>query len=440
MSQIPLLILGDAPSLTTGLARIGRDIATQLTRMPQFRVAYLGRGNGAHIGGGIADARLPFMQYTYQPTAENQWGARELPDVWRNWANGQRGVIFTIWDPSRLTWFGNPQEEMVNFGYSDLHRFLTSDQFERWGYFAVDAEGPGEGGALTPMLADTLAGYDRVLAYSKFGKRVIEASLRQTIGTATENEGLRLDWLPHGYNASVFQPRDRMEARFALACSLRTYTKAGGELATNHSAPLVGCVMANQPRKDWGLWARTMQLVAREIPSLVLWAHTDSIDRHWDLRILLDTFGLADRTIVTVDQPSDTEMSWRYSACDLTVLPSLGEGFGYPIVESQACGVAAIHGNYAAGVELLPDGSPYVINPKVLTLDTRYCMMRPVFEPEEWATAAVYLLQRIAQNGTPPPSSAHMRYVEHLRWPELWPRVWQPWFEAGAQRFAERAG
>lgn len=431
MGQIPLLILGDSPSLTTGLARIGRDIATQLARMPQFRTAYLGRGNGAHIGGGIADARLPFMQYTYQPTAENQWGARELPDVWRNWANGQRGVIFTIWDPSRLTWFGNPMD-MGEGEYAELYRFLTSGEFERWGYFAIDAEGPGEGGALAPILADTIAGYDRVLAYSRFGEWVIEASLKSVGWLKALSTTPEIDWLPHGYNASTFQPRDRMKARFALACSPRIYTKAGGELATNHEAPLIGCVMSNQPRKDWGLWARSMQLVAREIPSLILWAHTDSINRYWDLRILLDTFGLADRTIVTTDQPSDVEMSWRYSACDLTVLPSLGEGFGYPIVESQACGVPAVHIDYAAGAELIND-KRRLARPEMYALDTRYCMMRPVASPHNLGMTVTQALRAGYIR------DAMVEQVMHLRWPELWPRVWQPWLEHGARQFAERA-
>lgn len=433
MSQLPILFVGDSPSLSTGLARIGRDLATQLTRLPQYRVAYLGRGLGAHTGQGIADSRLPFMQYTYQPTADNQWGARELPDVWRNWAQGERGVIFTVWDASRLTWFGNPLP--MGSEYDGLYRFLTSGEFERWGYFAVDSEGPGEGGALAPMLADTVAGYDRVVAYSRFGKRVLEASLAETMWA-----GGQVDWMPHGYNASAFQPRDRADGRRLLAQAqdhLVDNPSAGWLHADPMSRNVVGCVMANQPRKDWGLWARSMQLVARELPNLVLWTHTDSLDRHWDLRMLLDTFGLAQRTIVTTDQPSDVEMSWRYSACDLTVLPSLGEGFGYPIVESQACGVPVVHGDCAAGTELLPDG-PFRIDPHIFTLDTRYCLMRPVFSPHSWSGAVLDVLRDTCWAQEPRPSRVVMGTVAHLRWTDLWPRVWQPWWVKAAEQFAQR--
>lgn len=289
-----------------------------------------------------------------------------------------------------------------------------------------------EGGGLAPMLADTLAGYDRVVAYSRFGKRVIEATLAETMWA-----GNHVDWMPHGYNASAFQPRDRAEGRQHLLSACSTNSALVTNVMVDINGPWVGCVMANQPRKDWGLWARSMQLVAREIPNLVLWAHTDSIDRHWDLRMLLDTFGLAQRTIVTTDTPSDVEMSWRYSACDLTVLPSLGEGFGYPIVESQACGVPVLHGDCAAGTELLPDG-PFRVDPHIFTLDTRYCVMRPVFSPHSWSGAILDVLRDTCWAQEPRPSPVMVSRVAHLRWTDLWPRVWQPWFEQAARQFESR--
>lgn len=422
---IPLLFIGDAPSLSTGLARIGRDLATLTSRLPQFRVAYLGRGSGADTNGGIADSRLPFFQYTFQPTAADQWGEGVLADVWRNWSRGERGVIMTIWDISRLTWFGNP----IDTGNTALYETLTSGQFERWGYFAVDAEGAGEDGALPPILAEALAGYDRVLAYSRFGKRVLMNTIKQHYARPdVEGWTPEVDWLPHGYVHTAFQPRDRHKARSRFGYEDGLVRRVPPDLK------LVGCVMANQPRKDWGLWARSMRIVCEQLPNVRLWAHTDSIDRYWDLRILLDVFGLADRTVITLDNPSDEEMSWRYSACDLTVLPSLGEGFGYPIVESMACGVPVVHGNVAGGAELIPD-TPLLVEPEMCTMDTRWGVMRPVFSPEKWAATIIDVLKY----GAPAPNHVLCDSVRHLRWSELWPRTWEKWFTEGARAFEERS-
>lgn len=401
--QIPLLFLGDSPSLPTGLGRIGRDLALLASRLPQFRVAYLGRGGGAHVNTGIADSRLPFMQYTYQPTMNDQWGATVLPDVWRNWARGDRGAIFTVWDPSRLTHFGNPHS--LDPAHDPWYLFATSSEYEKWGYFAIDAEGPGRVGALPHMLAATMRGYDRVLAYSRFGRQIIEASFDHVLDDPHPD----VDWLPHGYNGSVFYPRGRAAP----------------------DAVRVGCVMSNQPRKDWGVWAQMAALIAANDPNVQFWAHTDSLDAHWDLRTLVDTFGLVGRTIITTDQPSDPEMALRYSACDVVVLPSLGEGFGYPIVEAQACGVPVLHTKYAGGAELLPIDQ--LILPDGFRIDTRHCLRRPVLDASAWAERVGYWLVRRDLPGI------HQQRVANLEWKKLAP-LWERWLVAGAERLVAARG
>src|SRR5688572_13575653 len=88
MSQIPILFYGDSPTLLSGLGRITRDLALAVSRLPQYRVATLGRSN-AETGAGIADSRLPFMQYTFAPAVMDQWGTRVLPSVWENHARGE---------------------------------------------------------------------------------------------------------------------------------------------------------------------------------------------------------------------------------------------------------------------------------------------------------------------------------------------------------------
>src|SRR6185295_13845386 len=99
MTPIPILFLGDSPHLSTGLARIGRDLSCCLTKLPQFRVGYLGRG-------GHGSSQLPYAQYNFPEAA--QWGEHHIEQVWRDFAGDSKGVIFTIWDPSRLHWFANP--------------------------------------------------------------------------------------------------------------------------------------------------------------------------------------------------------------------------------------------------------------------------------------------------------------------------------------------
>src|SRR5262245_46008718 len=162
MTTVPILFLGDAPHLPTGLGRIGRDLATCVSQLPEFRVGYLGRG-------GFGSSQLPFAQY-YFPEA-HQWGEAYIQPVWRDFAQGQRGIVFSIWDASRLHWLANP----AGIGGS-LEEFLRGGSCQRWGYFPVDSRGVG--GGLTALSADTVRHYDRVLAYGRFGADV----LGQTLG------------------------------------------------------------------------------------------------------------------------------------------------------------------------------------------------------------------------------------------------------------------
>jgi glycosyltransferase involved in cell wall biosynthesis len=51
--------------------------------------------------------------------------------------------------------------------------------------------------------------------------------------------------------------------------------------------------------------------------------------------------------IVQINRPTDTEIIALYSSCEALVFPSYSEGFGWPIIEAQACGAPVITSNKA---------------------------------------------------------------------------------------------
>lgn len=380
--QVPILFLSDSPAMTGGLSRIGRDIACIASQMEEFRVGYLGRGV-------LASRKLPFMQY---PFAESyQWGEELLQLVWEDFAGGEAGIVMSIWDPSRLLWFADP------VGLPN-EQWLRTAPFKRWGYFPVDSHAPS--GALTAIAGHAVNKFDRVLAYGMWGSNVLSA----TRGTET-------DWLPHGINMDVFRPRDKGAVRVLTGI---------GEDTT-----LVGCVMTNQERKDWGLAFATIALLRQRLPKVKAWFKVDSIDRHWDLRALAADYGLVDVIHGDLNSYKDEELSFMYSACDVTFLPSLGEGFGYPIAESLACGVPVIHGTYGGGAELVPK-KEWLVEPAAIRIDTRYNCVRPVYDPTKWADAIYGALAA--------PESAEFcrESMEHLSWVNL-KMPWQKWLRGGLQ-------
>src|SRR5438309_1472461 len=93
---IPLLIVGDGPDQPTGLGRIGHDLAWLLSGMPEFKVGYLGR---------LAFGRSKFPWTQYVIGVQDQWGEGRIQKAWEDLSGGKKGIIFTVWDASRLLWF-----------------------------------------------------------------------------------------------------------------------------------------------------------------------------------------------------------------------------------------------------------------------------------------------------------------------------------------------
>src|SRR5262245_30170095 len=115
-------------------------------------------------------------------------------------------------------------------------------------------------------------------------------------------------------------------------------------------------------------------------------------------------------TLITQSgQFSDAELSYAYSACDATFLPSLGEGFGYPVVESLACGVPCVTGSYGGAAELIPN-EDWLVEPLAERLDTMHNCLRPVYTPVDFAE----LLDNILQEPVAP--EVCTTAVEHLDW------------------------
>jgi glycosyltransferase involved in cell wall biosynthesis len=400
MTTKPLLILSDSPSSTTGLGRICRDLATRLHKHCSdiFRVATLGYG-------GPGSSKLPFQQYGIHSI--DNWLVPELPMVWEDFAGSERGIVLTIWDPSRLQWFSQPDYCKV----PGLSEWLKVAPFDRWGYFPVDASGPN--GKLTEIIKHSICGYDRGLCYSKWAEGIV----RETIGE-THAGRLGLTSLPHGIDTAIFQPHDRQEAK-------QRFRKLGF-IGLTDSSFLVGIVATNQARKDFGLGIEVCSRLLKQGLDVRIWIHTDVLKRHWDIVALLQDFDLLGRVVITTNPFTDEQMCQLYSACDVTLGIGLGEGFGYPIFESLASGTPCIHGWYGGAAEHLPETCMPSEGEHRYRMEGQFNCVRPVWTEGAW-THQIHIVKDL--------TIEHEKWMlpEHLDWNNLWPR-WEAWFREGVKK------
>ena len=398
---VPLLIISDAPSSGTGLGRICRDIASRVhTHMKDvYRVATLGYG-------GPGTREFGFPQYNIE--GMQSWITPNLPQVAEDWFGDETGILMFIWDASRVSWFSQPRGfAELTAQFPALQQWLFQMKHKKWIYAPIDAEGLN--GKLTFPLMQTLLGFDRILAYGPFGEGVI----RRTIGDE-ESDNRGLTNLPHGIDTDIFFPMNRGLCRKLFLQKTRAEALIGPTLPIDDYESLVGIVATNNPRKNWALGLEAVAKLSQD-RKLRLWLHVDTFDRYWSIPSLLVDLGLIDKTVVSLGHLSDDNLAVGYSACDVTM--GIGpEGFGLPLIESQACGTPVVTGSYAGGSDIVPKAMQ--IEPYAFYHEGLYSTRRPVFDSGLWAKMANQWI------GT------RVEMDPQYDWVNLWPRF-EEWFREG---------
>ncbi len=181
-----------------------------------------------------------------------------------------------------------------------------------------------------------------VLAMSRFGQGVMRAG------------GIEAHYVPHGVNTAVFRPRDRAAARRALGWPTDRFIV--GQVAMNQGMP---------SRKCFSEHIEAFATLKARHPDALLYLHTilDSRAGGVDIPAICAGFNLVlGRDVLStgtysylMGQPLDW-LAHAYSAFDVLLSASSGEGFGLPILEAQSCGTPVIVGGWSAMQELCFSG------------------------------------------------------------------------------------
>lgn len=408
----PFIVYGDGPRLPTGLARIARDLMTHLVA-EQEELGIRPAQVGVDWPGGWHFQTWDFCGF--QPNDQDQ-GREALHVVVEELhrVTGVQPIVLMIMDPARCY-------DLTRVGPVVRNGPAVKIDCQFWGYYPLDAMNRLQaiGGPAARAVLDT----DRLLGYGRWGAGVLKRTLEQhqpKFRHITTPAIKPIPYLPHGIDTRVFRPGVPLEEADA---SFQQWAKLQGDRVR------IGCVATNQARKDLGLLFSTIaELKAQGLP-VAIWLHTDKLTHIWDIGELVTTCGLKQQEVaVSTEELSDPQMAARYGWSDLTIAPGLGEGFGYPIVESLACGTPVVHGDYAGGVELLPHPG-WLIEATAWRLESLYALLRPVLHPKDVAVVVRAIVEQKAD--APELMQAYCSgSVAHLDWQYLWPR-WRGWIKAG---------
>lgn len=190
------------------------------------------------------------------------------------------------------------------------------------------------------------------IAMSRFGEEMLT------------DAGVDCLYAPHGIDTSVFKPTTHMTGRDGQSITGREF------MGVTDDQFVVGMVSANKGgkgspnRKSFPEAFLAFGMFAKQYPDAVLYVHTERDGNMGGINLvtLAKACGIPSDQIRFVDPfvwrmgITDDHLAAIYSGMNVLLQPSMGEGFGIPLVEAGACGVPAIVSNATAQPELLGDG------------------------------------------------------------------------------------
>jgi glycosyltransferase involved in cell wall biosynthesis len=169
---------------------------------------------------------------------------------------------------------------------------------------------------------------------------------------------IECEYAPHAIDTKVYKPSYKIGNHdINEYMGLKDDNFVVGVVAANKASGLVH-------RKAYGELILAFSIFAKDKPDAVLYLHTDSfgLSGGWNLLNILASLGVKKEQVI-FPNPQDyrfglaqSDLAALYTRMDVLLAPSLGEGFGVPSVEAQACGTRVIGSNWAATPDLVsPD-------------------------------------------------------------------------------------
>jgi glycosyltransferase involved in cell wall biosynthesis len=217
----------------------------------------------------------------------------------------------------------------------------------RWApWFPVDHD------PMPEAVADTVRHAFQPIVYAKHAEQ------------SAKDAGLSVAYVPHGVDTSVYSPTPQAEAR--------------ARFGLPEDAFVVGMVAANKGKPSRKALPTQLEAFGRfhaDHPDAILYLHTHLMPDMDGLNLpaVMQACGVPEDAVRVCDQYrnimgyADEVMATLYSSMDVLLSATMGEGFGVPIIEAQACGTPVIVGGWTAMPELVGQGWVVTDHERVLT-------------------------------------------------------------------------
>ena len=304
-------------------------------------------------------SRLTDRYEVHQLVINHRGGSRD--DGW--WIHGNR----TPGDPQGLRALKSLIVETrphLVFTLHDLfYQFRYARCLEEFPRVARVAYMPIDGELTKRGWLRAFAGFDRIVAYTEFGRRQLE-DLTGEGGHGSRPGPSRIGVIPHGVDTSVFRPLggglgDRRAARRLVF---------GGGLAGEDSFVVLNANRYSTRKRIELTIAGFARFAAGKPSGVKLCLHMAPEFLGIPLTSLAERHGIRDRLLLTHHRRvhpdfSDERLNLLYNACDVGINTSEGEGWGLVSFEHAATGAPQIVPRHSACTELW-EGAAALVEPR----------------------------------------------------------------------------
>lgn len=238
--------------------------------------------------------------------------------------------------------------------------------------------------------------------------------------------GIEADYIPCGLDIGVFKPGDKRDARERLDIPEDTW--------------LVTMIAANKgypPRKAWPEALMAFAEFRRGHPEAILYVHSTrrpfgSGNDGVHLDALVQALGIggavtfADEGEMAVGIP-DEQMADIYRASDVLLNPAMGEGFGLPVAEAQACGCPVVTQDCSAMSELTVNGVAVKPAQPLWVPQLGYWWQLPSMTGIETALEVIH--DWSAEERRRRAGQGVDFFRDNYAWPHVMQTYWQPFLE-----------
>lgn len=239
-----------------------------------------------------------------------------------------------------------------------------------------------------------------------------------------EAAGIKSVYIPHAIDTKVNKPTFEIEGQPA-----RQF------MGIDEDTFLVTMVSANKAngivhRKGIGEALTAFAIFHKEKPKSHLYLHLEPGNAFGGFVIprILQALGIppesvtiADPNTLRIGYPQET-LSAIYTASDVLLAPSYGEGFGIPIVEAQACGTRVVTGSWTS----MPDvagPSSWIVSGQVFWDETQKAFLQIPF------VQSIVDALKLAYDADRGVDEESVKFAQTFEVETIWQTKWLPFFK-----------